>query len=68
MLYNQGGQPLSHILKEGIPGKINNSISSTQFSCKFLSPVQIFDKVAENARFVLQIDNARLAADDFKVK
>ncbi|XP_070758160.1 keratin, type I cytoskeletal 18-like isoform X2 [Enoplosus armatus] len=29
---------------------------------------QIFDKVAENARFVLQIDNARLAADDFKVK
>ncbi|XP_015236148.1 PREDICTED: keratin, type I cytoskeletal 18-like [Cyprinodon variegatus] len=29
---------------------------------------QIFDKVAENARYVLQIDNARLAADDFKVK
>ncbi|XP_074536144.1 keratin, type I cytoskeletal 18-like isoform X2 [Halichoeres trimaculatus] len=29
---------------------------------------QIFDKVAENARLVLQIDNARLAADDFKVK
>ncbi|XP_044036569.1 keratin, type I cytoskeletal 18-like [Siniperca chuatsi] len=29
---------------------------------------QIFDKVSENARFVLQIDNARLAADDFKVK
>ncbi|XP_059185694.1 keratin, type I cytoskeletal 18-like [Centropristis striata] len=29
---------------------------------------QIFDKIADNARFVLQIDNARLAADDFKVK
>ncbi|XP_062254234.1 keratin, type I cytoskeletal 18-like [Platichthys flesus] len=29
---------------------------------------QIFDKISENARFVLQMDNARLAADDFKVK
>lgn len=29
---------------------------------------QIFDKIMENTRFVLQIDNARLAADDFKVK
>ncbi|XP_041836925.1 keratin, type I cytoskeletal 18-like [Melanotaenia boesemani] len=29
---------------------------------------QIFDKIAENAHYVLQIDNARLAVDDFKVK
>uniref|UniRef100_A0A3B4ZC07 Keratin 18 n=1 Tax=Stegastes partitus TaxID=144197 RepID=A0A3B4ZC07_9TELE len=29
---------------------------------------QIFNKIADNASFVLQIDNARLAADDFKVK
>ncbi|XP_077428375.1 keratin, type I cytoskeletal 18-like [Vanacampus margaritifer] len=29
---------------------------------------QIFDKISENARLVLQIDNSRLAADDFKVK
>ncbi|XP_024126424.1 keratin, type I cytoskeletal 18 [Oryzias melastigma] len=29
---------------------------------------QIFDKIADNARMVLQIDNAQLAADDFKVK
>ncbi|XP_075996996.1 keratin, type I cytoskeletal 18-like [Genypterus blacodes] len=29
---------------------------------------QIFDQITENGRFVLQIDNARLATDDFKVK
>ncbi|XP_028303437.1 keratin, type I cytoskeletal 18-like isoform X2 [Gouania willdenowi] len=29
---------------------------------------QIFDKIVDNARLVLQIDNARLASDDFKVK
>ncbi|KAF3689633.1 Keratin, type I cytoskeletal 18 Cytokeratin-18 [Channa argus] len=29
---------------------------------------QIFDRIVDNARLVLQIDNARLAADDFKVK
>lgn len=34
----------------------------------FYFPVQIFDKIMDNARLVLQIDNARLAADDFKVK
>lgn len=34
----------------------------------FYFPVQIFDKIMDNARLVLQIDNARLAVDDFKVK
>jgi len=29
---------------------------------------QVFDKTVDNASLVLQIDNARLAADDFKIK
>lgn len=34
----------------------------------FFLSIQIFDSIENNARLVLQIDNARLAADDFKVK
>lgn len=34
----------------------------------FFLSIQIFDSIEDNARLVLQIDNARLAADDFKVK
>ncbi|EMP36964.1 Eukaryotic translation initiation factor 4B [Chelonia mydas] len=33
-----------------------------------LPPAQIFESAVGNARIVLQIDNARLAADDFRVK
>lgn len=34
----------------------------------FFFSIQIFDSIEDNARLVLQMDNARLAADDFKVK
>lgn len=56
---------------EGVEHKhMNNAGSkplcqSNNFSHSLL---QIFDKISDNARYVLQIDNARLAADDFKVK
>ena len=55
-------------------GSSYNFFIDTMDTCKWyaynivLFPHQVFDKTLDNATLVLQIDNARLAADDFKVK
>lgn len=55
-----------HLFCAPVPQMMLTNKTNVRINCFF--SVQIFDKIAENGRFVLQIDNARLAADDFKVK